>query len=56
METHLIREIVSVKENFNVASLTNERLRLFSFATEHSWFSAIGDISLSITIHNLQNK
>lgn len=53
---YLIGVIFSEKYDFHVAGFTNKRLRLFSFATEHSRFTTIRYVRFRISIHNLHKQ
>lgn len=53
LSTHLVGEIVGVKNYFNIACFANKCLWLLCFTTKHSRLAAIWDICFRISIYYL---
>lgn len=51
---YLIREIVGVEYDFNVAGFADERLWLLCLSAERSRLPSIGHICFSVPVHDLK--
>lgn len=54
LAAHLIGKVVRMEDDFHVARLADEGLRLLGFATEHPGLSAVGHVCFRVAVNNLE--